>query len=250
MDKTLAVRMPATADDNQAQTPPQAAAQVPASKPTPQQPEEKKGFTNQEIQVIEADRQDPKSWNVIHLLRDGNYWHANEWSAWLMGVIVPDEMKRRHPQEERIVIAPVKKFAKNLGGEYIFVGCQEKSFDKYLPKELQMSWTPVDALRIDVAVELPAELAEKEPLSYERLLKMYMDWKEQVPLSKDKADKKPQSQQAAAAIAGLPFMTTAESQQKIMSLISQVMSYPIAARTPFQAQQFLFDIQQQLLAHF
>lgn len=236
--------------DNKPKTPQQAAAQIPMGKATPQQQEEKKGFTNQEIQTIEADRQDSKSWNVIHLLRDGNYWHANEWSSWLMGVIIPDEMKRRYPQEERQAITPVKKFAKNLGGEYIFVGCQEKSFDKYLPKELQISWTPVDYLRIDVAIELPAELAAKEPLSYERLLKMYMDWKNQVPLSKDKSDKKSDKQGTQPDASRLPFMESPERLQKIMSIVSKVMSYPIANRTPFQAQQFLFDTQQELLAHF
>ena len=64
-----------------------------------QQPEEKKGFTNPEIMAIESDRQDASTWNVIRLLRDGDYWHANEWSGWLMGVVVHNEMKRRYQEE-------------------------------------------------------------------------------------------------------------------------------------------------------
>ena len=123
-----------------------------------QQPEEKKGFSNPEIMAIESDRQDASTWNVIHLLRDGDYWHANEWSGWLMGVVVHNEMKRRYPDVEHVAPKPVKKFAKNINGEYIFVGCQEKSFDKYIPKEIQLDFKPVDNLRIDIPIELPAEI--------------------------------------------------------------------------------------------
>ena len=129
--------------------------------------EQKKGFTNQEIQAIEAERQDVKTWNVIHLLKDGNYWHANEWSGWLVAVIITDEMKR-------------------INGEYIFVGFQEKSLDKYIPKELQIDFKAVDNLRIDVTVELSAELGE---LSYERLFAMYKEWKDNTPLAKEKGEK-------------------------------------------------------------
>ena len=137
-----------------------------------QQADVKKGFTNAEIMEIEAARQGEDTWNVIHLLRDGDYWHANEWSGWLMGVVVHNEMKRRYPEMERVAPRPVKKYAKNINGEYIFVGCQEKSFEKYIPKEIQMAFQPIDNLQIDIAIELPAEMA---PLSYERLHQMFVE---------------------------------------------------------------------------
>lgn len=121
----------------------------------PKQQGERKGFTNQEIQTIEADRKEPEKWNVVHLLRDGNYWHANEWSAWLVAVVITSQMKRLHPDMEIVPPTAVKKFAKNIGGEYIFVGFQEKSFDKYLPKELVLDWRDVEDGRIDVPIQMP-----------------------------------------------------------------------------------------------
>lgn len=204
-----------------------------------QHPEEKKGFSNQEIMAIEADRQDAATWNVIHLLRDGNYWHANEWSGWLMGVVIHDEMKRRYPDVERVPPQPVKKFAKNIGSEYIFVGCQEKSFDKYIPKEVQLSFTPVDNLRIDIAVELPAELGE---VSYERLQRMYLEWKQSVPLSKDKDSGKKSGKGEAAPFAG--------DSDGLMAIITKVLSFQLSRRTPMQAHEFIGEIQKEILAHF
>ena len=204
--------------------------------------EEKKGFTNEEIQAIEADRQDPSTWNVIHLLRDGNYWHANEWSGWLLAVVTHNEMKRRYPQEERPPLTPVKKFAKNINGEYIFVGCQEKSFDKFLPKEMQISWTPVDNLRIDVAMELPAELGE---LSYERLQKMYLDWKASVPLSSERSSKHSANggdRQQHGFRDSVP--------PGIMTIVTKLLSFQTSKHSPMQAVEFIGDLQQELLAHF
>lgn len=207
-----------------------------------QQPEEKKGFTNPEIMAIEADRQDAETWNVIHLLRDGDYWHANEWSGWLMGVVVHNEMKHRYPEVERIAPKPVKKYAKNISGEYIFVGCQEKSFDKYIPKEIQIDFKPVDNLRIDISVVLPSEMA---PLSYERLQQMFLEWKQSVPLSKDKNNGKTRQQEGSDIT---PFAIS-DVPPGLMSILTKLLSFPLASRTPLQAHEFIGDLQKNIISH-
>ncbi len=205
--------------------------------------EQKKGFTNQEIQAIEAERQDAKSWNVIHLLKDGNYWHANEWSGWLVAVIITDEMKRRYPQEERVPPTPIKKFAKNINGEYIFVGFQEKSLDKYIPKELQISFQAVDNLRIDVAIELPAELGE---LNYERLFAMYKEWKNNAPLAKEKGERTGEKPLPKVGDRILPFDNPAIV-PSVMSIVTRILSFPLCKRTPMQAHEFIAELQQEML---
>ena len=208
-------------------------------------PEEKKGYSYPEIQDIEADRKDAEKWNVIHLLRDGNYWHANEWSGWLVAVVIQNEMKRRQPDVERVPPMPVKKFAKNINGEYIFVGFQEKSFDKYIPKEMQMSWVSVDNTRIDVGIELPAELGE---LSYERLQEMYLKWKAAVPLQKEKKEKGGKSGDDRQDAGLLPFGDDRRT-AGIMAIVTRLLSFPLHKRTPQQAVEFIGEMQQELIGH-
>ncbi|MCR5578681.1 MAG: hypothetical protein K6F74_05650 [Prevotella sp.] len=207
-----------------------------------QQPEEKKGFTNPEIMAIEADRQDASTWNIIRLLRDGDYWHANEWSGWLMGVVVHNEMKRRYPDVERVAPKPVKKHAKNIDGEYIFVGCQEKSFDKYIPKEIQIDFKPVDNLRIDIAIELPAEMA---PLSYERLQQMFLEWKQSVPLTKEKNGRSRQQDSSSDT----PPFAIADVPPGLMAILTRLLSFPLANRTPLQAHEFIGELQKDIISH-
>lgn len=206
------------------------------------QDSEKKGFTNQEIQELEADRQVPESWNMIHLLREGNYWHAYEWSVWLINEVMHAEIKRRHPEDEHVVMKPVRKYAKNIDGEYVFVGCQEKSFEKYMPKELQMDYLLVDNLRIDIPIEMPAELGE---LSYERLHKMYLEWKESVPLSKDKTSNKVQNMRN-----GKLSVEDGSTNNGLMAILTKVLSFQLAKHTPYQAQEFIGELQDEILAHF
>ena len=205
------------------------------------QPDGKKGFTNSEIMAIEGDRKDASTWNVIRLLRDGDYRHANEWSGWLMGVVVHNEMKRRYPDMERVAPKPVKKFAKNINGEYIFVGCQEKSFDKYIPKEIQLDFKPVDNLRINIAIELPAEMA---PLSYERLQQMFLEWKQSVPLTKDKNGTKQKPTED-----DMPPFAIADVPPGLMSILTKLLSFPLASRTPLQAHEFIGELQKDIISH-
>ena len=158
-----------------------------------------------------------------------------------MGVVVHNEMKRRYPDVEHVAPKPVKKFAKNINGEYIFVGCQEKSFDKYIPKEIQLDFKPVDNLRIDIPIELPAEMA---PLSYERLQQMFLEWKQSVPLTKEKNGTK----QKPAEDDTPPF-AIADVPPGLMAILTKLLSFPLASRTPLQAHEFIGELQKDIISH-
>lgn len=208
----------------------------------PKQQGERKGFTNQEIQTIEADRKEPEKWNVVHLLRDGNYWHANEWSAWLVAVVITSQMKRLHPDMEIDPPTPVKKFAKNINGEYIFVGFQEKSFDKYLPKELTLDWRDVEDGRIDVPIQMPDDHGE---LTYERLHEAYMKWKAEQQLTPDKKDKDATANGSRQNRGG----AMGDTPGHILAIMGRIMSLPLHRTSPIDAHKFLEEVQRELLAH-
>lgn len=62
----------------------------------------------------------------IKLHKEGNFWRAYEWSAYLSRLFPSDlnEIDR---------LKPLKKSLKGNKGEYVFVGLQMKSLDKYFP---------------------------------------------------------------------------------------------------------------------
>ena len=58
-----------------------------------------------EIISIEQQRTDQAQWNVIHLFKEGGFYRAYEWSAWLIAAItyndeVRQQTKARKPKDE------------------------------------------------------------------------------------------------------------------------------------------------------
>ena len=71
--------------------------------------EQKKGFTNQEIQAIEAERQDVKTWNVIHLLKDGKLFFRPEFLS-----IAPFDKKMTKMEKPTGNLPPARYMRKGL----------------------------------------------------------------------------------------------------------------------------------------
>ena len=82
-------------------------------------------MTIADIIKLETDRNN--SFNVVHLIKEGNFYHANDWSAWLM---------TKFPIGEAIN-KPMNVTAKKLKDGYIhaFVGFPVTSIGKYVPND-------------------------------------------------------------------------------------------------------------------
>ena len=104
-----------------------------------------------EILAIEKNRKDSQTYNVIHLFKEGAFYRAYEWSAWLIAVIVNAATGNN--------LAITKKKAKDSDDTFVFAGFPLTSMEKYIPKEAQLSFTPVSDDQIDITVELPIDIA-------------------------------------------------------------------------------------------
>ena len=149
----------------------------------------------QDILNLEADRKEPASWNIIHMFKEGSFWHAYEWSAWLICVITyNNEKHKRENTGDPIAVVHKPIGGKNQQGTYTMVGFQIKSLDKFVPNRLKLE--TVDDKQMDIEIELPHD---DTPLTYERLQKAFEDWKGQQKLSKKDDDEGRRSCQATAA---------------------------------------------------
>jgi hypothetical protein len=101
-------------------------------------------MTIAEIRKIEEEREG--SLGVIHLQKEGSFYHANDWSAWLM---------TKYPIGEA-VNKPMTVTAKKLKDGYIhaFVGFPATSLAKYVPNDGSVEFKPVSDMQIDVTLNL------------------------------------------------------------------------------------------------
>lgn len=134
----------------------------------------------------EAQREAPESWNKVYLNKDGKFWHAYDWSAWLMKTVVLTE-DMQHERGDDKMMAAVRYQTKN-SGEYVIVGFPIESIGKYVPEYISM--TPVEDGGGDVIVEI-ALSEEMLQMEYEAIKEKYSQWREECPKkeSKQKNDK-------------------------------------------------------------
>ena len=182
-------------------------------------------MTIEDIIKIEADREGKA--NVVHLIKEGNFYHANDWSAWLM---------TKFPIGEAVT-KPMRVTAKRMKNGYVqaFVGFPVTSLGKYVPNDGSVQFVPVDDVQIDVV--LPADFGDA---TIEDLRKMVDEWKEALPLNGDKGNRRHSDEVREAQPRGT----------RLSDIAGRVLSFDIAEHTSMEAMQFVRDLQHDIAALF
>ena len=128
-------------------------------------------MTIADIRKLEEDREGRL--NIVHLQKEGSFYHANDWSAYLM---------TKYPIGEALN-KPMAVTAKKLKDGYIhaFVGFPATSIGKYVPNDGSISFTPVSDTQIDVTLNLDFGEA-----TVEQVREMVDEWKESLPLAENR----------------------------------------------------------------
>lgn len=182
-------------------------------------------MTIADIIKIEADREGKA--NVVHLIKEGNFYHANDWSAWLMTKFPIGEAATK----------PMRVTAKRLKDGYVqaFVGFPVTSLGKYVPNDGSVQFVPVSDTQIDV--ELPADFGDA---TIDGLRKMVDEWKDALPMNAEKGNRRHGDEVREAQ----PRVT------RLSDIASRVLSFDIAEHTPMEAMQFVRDLQHDIAALF
>ena len=170
-----------------------------------------------EILAIEQERGNMEQCAMVHLFREGTFYRAYEWSAWLC-VSYFTELKVTH----RLL----------KGGEdIIFVGYPLTSLDRYTPQGALIS--PAGEKSIEMA--LPADVFAPDADS-ESLQKAFEDWKQCQPLT-EASKKKAEEEKVRAERNAHPRLT---------DVMLRILAYPIEQHSPMECMAFLSDIKQQI----
>lgn len=183
-------------------------------------------MTIAEIVEIETARQESSTWNVIHLLKEGDFYRAHDWSAWLMSA---------YPFGEAVE-KPLKVLAKRMKNGYIdaFCGFPASSIAKYVPNDGSVDFNPVSDTQIDVTIEIPAEIGE---ISFDNLNRMKEEWKSGLPLN----DKRSRREDREAQDYAPRFM-------RMSDIIGRLVSLPMEDLSPREAFDILRDLRKQAIA--
>lgn len=177
-------------------------------------------------------REDAESWNKIFLHKDGKFFRAYEWSAWLIKTLVCSEAFQKERGDVKILAANRYVTKK---GEYVSVGFPLESLSKYMP-----NYEGVDFETIEDYATFTVEMSDEEDVTYEALQAAFMEWKQSLPEKDTRGGQKASRSTARVDSEG--------SRVGMFQILSQVMSYPLESKTPSDNAEFIASLKRQLAA--
>ena len=179
-------------------------------------------------------REDRASWNKIYLNHDGKFFHAYNWSAWLIKMFVCTEAFQKERGDSSFIQAN-RYQTKN--SDYVIIGFPLDSISKYIPEYISMQ--PVEEGNGDLIIEvtLPESVSA---IAFEDISKQYEQWYNECPLKEQK-----QKTAGKGAPSNAQMATTKGG---LFTILTQVLSWPVESKTPLENAEFIGELKRQLIA--
>jgi hypothetical protein len=169
-----------------------------------------------EVFTKEQSRSEMVDYRTIHLIPEGTFYRAYEWSAWLCHRYVSQ-------------FKPTHRLLKNTEDSVVFVGFPMTSLERLTPEGA----TVAEQEDKTVAVILP-ETVFGEKVTIEQLQTDFANWKKSVPLVKTKEQGTKNQDK------------NVKSEASVEEVLKRILAYPIEQHSPMEAMAFLSEIKQQL----
>lgn len=180
----------------------------------------------EDIINLENNRKTKEQYGVLHLLKEGTFYHAYDWSAWLMTMF---------PMSDSVPTPTVKKLKD--GYMNVFVGFPVSSLGKYIPDGDEVQFTAITDTQLDVTVKLTDDVKESD---FDTIRSQVDDWKAGLPINRGNKQRREEREVAEAA----PRIT------RISDILGRVLSFPLENKSPMEAYEFLRELRQQVAAMF
>lgn len=171
------------------------------------------------------------------MFKEGPFWHAYEWSAWIICAITYNNKKHKEAKDsEPIAVIHKPIGGKKPAGSYTMVGFQMRSLDKYVPNRVKVE--TIEDKQMDITIELP-KTTDGTEITYERLQKAFEAWKAEQPLSKkdDDDDDKPQK----------PASKPHPQAPTILSEVeAKLLAWPLEQHSPIDTINFVAELKKEL----
>lgn len=154
---------------------------------------------------------------AVHLFREGTFYRAYEWSAWLC-VHYFTELKVTH----RLL---------KSGEDIIFVGFPLTSIDRYTPKGAEVLPSGDKSIEMTLPTEAFAPNIDIESLRID-----FENWKQCQPMT-EASKKKVEKEKVRSERNAHPRLT---------DIMLRILSYPLEQHSPIECMTFLSDIKQQI----
>ena len=167
-----------------------------------------------EVFSKEQSRKEVVDYRTIHLIPEGTFYRAYEWSAWLCHRYVSQ-------------FKPTHRLLKNTEDSVVFVGFPMTSLERHIPEGATVTEQEDKTIALILAETVFGETTT------EQLQTDFANWKKSVPLVKSKTNSELR-------------IKNFELKNDELDILKRILAYPIEQHSPMEAMAFLSEIKQQL----
>ena len=168
-----------------------------------------------EVFSKEQSRKEVVDYRTIHLIPEGTFYRAYEWSAWLCHRYVSQ-------------FKPTHRLLKNTEDSVVFVGFPMTSLERHIPEGATLAEQEDKTIALILAETVFGETTT------EQLQTDFANWKKSVPLVKTKEQGTKNQDK------------NVKSEASVEEVLKRILAYPIEQHSPMEAMAFLSEIKQQL----
>ena len=168
-----------------------------------------------EVFSKEQSRKEVVDYRTIHLIPEGTFYRAYEWSAWLCHRYVSQ-------------FKPTHRLLKNTEDSVVFVGFPMTSLERHIPEGATIAEQEDKTIALILAETVFGETTT------EQLQTDFANWKKSIPLVKSKEQgTKNQDKNVQVDVS-------------VEGIMKRILAYSIEQHSPMEAMAFLSEIKQQL----
>ena len=184
-------------------------------------------MTITEIRNLEEKRANASDFKTVHLIKEGDFYRAHDWSAWLLTFYPVSKDTEKS----------LKVLSKKSKDGYIdvFCGFPCSSMNKYIPNDDSIEFVPVSDGMIDVIIPN----TDLDNTTYQEIRTKIDEWKETIPQTEKKQKREEREIQEQ-----FPKIT------KFSDIISKIISVPIEDISPRQAYDILRELRREVVQLF
>ena len=168
-----------------------------------------------EVFSKEQSRKEVVDYRTIHLIPEGTFYRAYEWSAWLCHRYVSQ-------------FKPTHRLLKNTEDSVVFVGFPMTSLERHTPEGATVAEQEDKTIALILAENVFGETTT------EQLQTDFANWKKSVPLVKTKEQGAKNQDK------------NVKSEASVEEVLKRILAYSIEQHSPMEAMAFLSEIKQQL----
>jgi hypothetical protein len=163
------------------------------------------------------------------LHKDGKFFRAYEWSAWLIKTVVCTENMQKERGDAKMLAANRYVTKK---GEYASVGFPLESLSKFM-----VGFNDFDMNPDEDYAEFRLTVFDAETTTYEEIEAQFEAWKQSLPEKSTATVQKP---------GRTSNIDTENGRVGMFQILSQVIAYPIESKTPAENAEFIAMLKKQL----